>query len=586
MAKQPGDAGKPATGYDTFTAEATYNPEPSSLSYKDVVNEFITELRSHRYMMIPDGGPFAGFGIYQPKPSELPNAPEGFTVLRPVDPSSKVEVRRMEADVQRTTLALMGNCDDDDEASKTLSKQLNGIWKTISDRPSDPKSQLYQMSKVLGRYKEEPRVTLSGKSGHVAHIPLRSWFPAQLQDYDASGLLTLFPEAEKKMLMLVIARAVIGRSGNDVAEGTVDHNFRSMALIVGDPGLGKSTFLYYLTDALEHLGFVCKAGPTNLNQFAWAAAEHSSLMHWDDMTEDFQGRLLANNNIKSIVSGGPIMVEPKGEAAYEIKSNPALVALTNVANYMHLIGLDPGVLSRVNHLLTYSKEELDERGLMPLREHWVAESKRLGVPIRLLAMLLIRECIDLFLDVTGIAIADGQMTRCEERDRLVGFTMDLRDRFRFHTKLSHADEITDKVARYLALDIARCREKDQARYIELALKGEFRPEFLRCWLQAILADDRQPDDIYPDHLADVADFVLPKLAAIDGVKKTRSAAEYFQWLMSQLLSKEGFGYPKHLGYYQSRWSRTVNSIPTWVGQYNEKDMSTVGKKATGVVDYL
>ena len=588
MTRQEGDFSKPASDRTANTVEAEYTPDLSDLSLSAIVHNVFTEMRVHHgYHFIADGGPFAGFTACRCVPSSLPGSPEWFTVMRPVNPASLAETVHLTDSLAKVHRKLAGEWEGDDEdANKFFLKAVKDIWSTVSDRPHDTRSRLYGISKVRGRLEKTPRVTISGKPGYLAHVPLAEWFPPQLQGYDSSSLLTLFPEAEKRMLMLVIARAVMGRNGNELAEGLVEHNFRSMALIVGDPGLGKTTLMGYLTEALTQLGFTCASGPTNLNQFAWAGAEKSHLMWWDDMTEEFQGSLLRNNNIKSIVSGGQINIEPKGEAVYSVYAQPAIIALTNVANYQHLIGLDPGVLSRVNHLLTYSREELAERNLMPLREHWVMEAKRLGVSTTLLAMLLIRQCLDLFLEVTGTTIVDGHIVRDEDSDRLMEDTTALRDGLRFHAKLSHADEVTDKVARYIALDIARCKESQQQYYIDLVLKGEFKPEFLRCWLQAVFATEEQPADLYPDHLADVAEYLLPKLHGIDGAKKTRSAVEYFQWLMSNLVSKEGFGYPKHLGYYQGRWIRTVNSIPTWVRQYNEKDLQTVGKRATGVVDYL
>jgi len=192
-------------------------------------------------------------------------------------------------------------------------------------------------------------------------IPKREWFDASFHEVQAKDILTLFPEAEQEMLMLIFGRLAVGRA-NALQEGTgelIDHTSRMAAIIVGlDAGLGKSTlFEKYLDAALSKVGYL-KSQLPNSGRFNWGAAIQSPWTYRDDTTENSLKAILSSDKIKTIVTNGWMAVEEKGVNAIEQPSHSVLILNTNSYNPNLVYELDSGVVDRLKFIATLSRPEI------------------------------------------------------------------------------------------------------------------------------------------------------------------------------------------------------------------------------------
>ena len=83
-----------------------------------------------------------------------------------------------------------------------------------------------------------------------AYIPPRDWFAPEVQQLTFADVFTLWPEAELRMLQLILGRGCTGRANSQLIgeAGVLEHTFRSVGIIVGeDAGLGKSTIFNMLS---------------------------------------------------------------------------------------------------------------------------------------------------------------------------------------------------------------------------------------------------------------------------------------------------------------------------------------------------
>lgn len=106
-------------------------------------------------------------------------------------------------------------------------------------------------------------------------VPDRDWFDPVLHNVTMADVFSIFPEAEREMLTLIIGRIGVGRT-NHLPPGKkipVDHTARMAGVIVGkDAGLGKSTLFNGMTAAFSKCGFSTHTFKSTEDRFGLKAA--------------------------------------------------------------------------------------------------------------------------------------------------------------------------------------------------------------------------------------------------------------------------------------------------------------------------
>jgi hypothetical protein len=182
----------------------------------------------------------------------------------------------------------------------------------------------------------------------------------------------------------------------------IKHGFRKAGIIVGEPGVGKSTVLNGVLKAMQYCGFnVVNFGQFG-SRFNQGSVISSHLAYNDDLTLDSLERMLNSHSFKSVVTGGTEKVENKGTDAIEVVSNTVLVANCNEIRPEISYSLDSGAISRLALISTYRVFEQEEMSEKEGRDmHPVANIKYLckkyGVDEVTLFMRVMRECTDFFL---------------------------------------------------------------------------------------------------------------------------------------------------------------------------------------------
>ena len=238
-----------------------------------------------------------------------------------------------------------------------------------------------------------------------AYVPENSWFDEKIQGLKFEDIVTIFPPAEAEMFKLIIGRACVGRTGS-VHPGSgkvIKHGFRKAGVIVGEPGVGKTTILSGVMRAMQYCGFnVVNMGDfgTRFNQ---GAVISSHLAYNDDLTMESLEKMLKAHSFKSVVTGGTEKVENKGTDAIEVVSNTVIIANCNEIRSEISYSLDSGAISRLALISTYRVFEQEEMSDQAGRDvHPVANIKHLcsdlGVDEMTLFMKVMRDCTDFFME--------------------------------------------------------------------------------------------------------------------------------------------------------------------------------------------
>ena len=238
-----------------------------------------------------------------------------------------------------------------------------------------------------------------------SYVPEISWFDKKLQDLKFEDIITIFPPAEAEMFKLIIGRACVGRSGSlhPGSDEVVKHGFRKAGIIVGEPGVGKTTILNGLMKAMQYCGYnVVNMGDFG-SRFNQGAVISSSLAYNDDLTMESLEKMLKAHSFKSVVTGGTEKVENKGTDAIEVVSNTVIIANCNEIRSEISYSLDSGAISRLALISTYRAFEQEEMSEKAGRDiHPVANIKHLCKTLKVdeitLFMRVMRDCTDFFLD--------------------------------------------------------------------------------------------------------------------------------------------------------------------------------------------
>ena len=142
-------------------------------------------------------------------------------------------------------------------------------------------------------------------------VPDRDWFDPALHKVTFEDVFTIFPEAEREMLRLILGRVGVGRS-NHLPPGRtqpVDHTARMAGVIVGkDAGLGKSTLFNGLTAALQRCGFVTHTFKSTEDRFGLKSAALSDISYKDDTSLASLKKFLAAEETKILITNGLFQV--------------------------------------------------------------------------------------------------------------------------------------------------------------------------------------------------------------------------------------------------------------------------------------
>lgn len=238
-----------------------------------------------------------------------------------------------------------------------------------------------------------------------SYVPELDWFDKKVRDLKFEDIVTIFPPAEAEMFKLIIGRACVGRSGS-VHPGhdkPIKHGFRKAGIIVGEPGVGKTTVLNGVMKAMQYCGYnVVSMGELGA-RFNQGSVISSHLTYNDDLTLDSLERMLKSASFKSVVTGGTEKVENKGTDAIEVVSNTVIIANCNEIRPEISYSLDSGAISRLALISTYRAYEQEDMSEKEGRDiHPVANikylCKTLNVDEVVLFMRVMRHCTDFFLE--------------------------------------------------------------------------------------------------------------------------------------------------------------------------------------------
>jgi len=238
-----------------------------------------------------------------------------------------------------------------------------------------------------------------------SYVPEVDWFSKPVQKLKFEDIVTIFPPAEAEMFKLIIGRACVGRTGSihPGMDKPLNHGFRKAGVIVGEPGIGKTTILNGIMKAMQYCGYnVVNMGDFG-SRFNQGAVISSHLAYNDDLTMESLEKMLKAHSFKSVVTGGTEKVENKGTDAIEVVSNTVIIANCNEIRSEISYSLDSGAISRLALISTYRVFEQEESSKTAGRDiHPVSNIKYLCKKYEVdeitLFMRVMRECTDFFLD--------------------------------------------------------------------------------------------------------------------------------------------------------------------------------------------
>jgi hypothetical protein len=295
------------------------------------------------------------------------------------------------------------------------SKQVWEYWKPLVFHNGDNRRPVFNTALLMLAGEQTKRynsgISLRGGTGGKYIVPQKSWFDPRIQEVTAQDLLSIFPEAERQMFLLLVGRIVVGSGDSTTVEGIdINHKFRSMGIVLGEPGLGKSALMTFVMDALKNCGYDIQTMADNFGRFGWGEIAVSHLAYLDDLTKSTQQKMLHSGLTKQLVSNGVLRTENKGVDAINVKSRTVIIACSNEWNARDLYNADDGIKDRVNMLSIYQETELKKMvgtglssGSPDFRtwHHWNYLAKKLNTTTDVLGFWLLHLSSEEFLKVAG-----------------------------------------------------------------------------------------------------------------------------------------------------------------------------------------
>jgi len=339
--------------------------EKKPVKVSELYNAGIALLESRGYTVeLLEGGDHINHRIMKPQPPEMP---AGIRYPHTFNPLQDISTGRDFEDIEA---AFLSGCDDD---------AVREFWSPLY-KPKAGDNDLLSFTlrllkmKRVNQHKNIHQVLDYGHTfdpagrwgGAVVHspriwVPDRDWFDPALYDVTFADVFTIFPEAEREMLMLILGRVGVGRA-NHLPPGRmepVDHTARMAGVIVGkDAGLGKSTLFNGLTAALQRCGFITHTFKSTEDRFGLKAAALSDIAYKDDTSLASLKKFLAAEETKILITNGLFQVEEKFQDAEQIWPKSVILVNSNDWNSKFAYDLDPGIIDRIKIISTYREYEV------------------------------------------------------------------------------------------------------------------------------------------------------------------------------------------------------------------------------------
>jgi hypothetical protein len=360
-----------------------------------------------------------------------------------------------------------------------------------------------------------------GPEASTRFVPQVSWFDERLLGIDNEQLLSLLPSKEREAMMLFLGRAMLGREGTPHTNGNIQNlKFRSVMVMVGNQaGMGRTTLLEYLSEAMKLCGYRAQPLENLTGRFGHGKTATNDVGFIDDMTPIETIHALSSSLLKTVSSGGTLMVENKGQPAYSVTSQGVYMLCTNQLDLPKLTQLDSGNLSRLMPLRNacsnddWAKEYRSKYGYeLNTDQTYEALAEEYQVPIQTLVCLLLARSAEMF----GKFMDLGQRA-------FISKLMELKGQFQINTDMDYMDLLFQNFAYVASLDVKRPN-----------VPGRFD---IDIYLKRLI----KLGGIDIPGCSDSKDLILDYARAAYGVRK-KGVAAMAKEFMSVLTSEHGLGY--------------------------------------------
>ncbi len=543
------------------------------LSGWQVFEDFKVKI-GHHYQFLPTiGGNFSGFDVYYSE-NKLAisgiNTPTGWKYWKKLDAS---DAGQFSIFTHRVIEALMRCVQDNESEGKAYKNKVNMLFNAFVGRVGDNRSEIAMQAYIRSKVDNTFR-TISGIPGCHKIVPLVEWFSTELQSLDAKSMLTIFPEAEAEVLMLVLGKALVGYSGCNTAEGILDHKARSYAIMVDQKGgLGKSTLMQYVRSTMAKLGYSVTSVNMNMSKFGWGQTAQSDLALIDDLENKKLGQLISSFQIKSLVTNGQLMVEEKGMPAQEVQSLTTVLGASNTTDPRHFFEMDGGSMSRLNQLQTLSIDELTDRyGQYQeggIYEQWNKLCDTYNCDLDTLTAYFLARCAEMFLVAIDVKVVNGMLVKGDDQlqDRMEA----LRDKLRISPVLTYTDDLLKGMGNFLVWVLACTSKVNKDNVKDIFRSLQLSPDMLLAYIKlSELKTIPFYSDLYPDSLnLRSLEYANKKATQMSGMGNLKSYADCFGVIIGELTSSQGFPFPKGMSFYAPRWDRALDGCLNNYDKYKE-----------------
>ena len=407
-------------------------------------------------------------------------------------------------------------------------------------------------------------------------VPARAWFDEKLHQVTLADVFTIFPEAEREMLKMIIGRVGVGRSNHlppNFLE-PIDHTARMAAVIVGkDAGLGKSTIFNGMTAAFSKCGFLTHTFKSTEDRFGLKQAALADIAYKDDTAMKSLRAFLSAEETKILITNGLFQTEEKFQNSEQIWPKCVMLVNSNDWDPHFSYDLDPGIIDRIKILSTYREYEVKQNRLklngspsegtpdLRPRAHIPFLADKLGVSADALYLWCLRLATDRFYQIISDTV-DPTINRLQYEVRY----WTTRQRIRFKADTSQA--------LVNAMSIASAIRTDKEEYH----MPELTPEVLRRHLRDLqfLGLDKSGKKLMDNMKADWEEQGRPgthyyqgfreirwesvqlaiDAASDDGFNGRKTPAEAIKNIMSKLVMRDGFQISTGISYVIEDWSNT------------------------------
>jgi len=411
-------------------------------------------------------------------------------------------------------------------------------------------------------------------------VPARAWFDEKVRQVTMADVFTIFPEAEREMLKMIIGRVGVGRSNHKPPNfpGPIDHTARMAGVIVGkDAGLGKSTIFNGMTAAFSKCGFVTHTFKSTEDRFGLKAAAMADLAYKDDTAMKSLKGFLSAEETKILITNGLFQTEEKFQNAEQIWPKCVMLVNSNDWDAHFAYDLDPGIIDRIKILSTYREYEVrqnrDKLGdsvsqgtpdLRP-RAHIPYLADKLGVSADALYLWCLRMATDRFYEIITDT-ADPTVNRLQYEVRY--WTTRQRIRFKADTSqalvnaMAIAAAIRNNEKRYhmpeLTPDVLARHLKD-LQFLGLDKSGKQ----LMSRMKADWEEQGRPGTHYYQGFREVRweSVALAIEAHVNGAHfGSKTPAEAIKDIMGKLVMRDGFKISTGISYVIEDWQHARHAL--------------------------